>query len=52
MAEVARELQRDGEIRGWRDELVSVADRHGAPELFRLERARPGISASWPTPRT
>jgi 8-oxo-dGTP pyrophosphatase MutT (NUDIX family) len=39
MAEVARELQRDGEIRGWRDELVSVADRHGAPELFRLERA-------------
>jgi 8-oxo-dGTP pyrophosphatase MutT (NUDIX family) len=39
MAEVARELQREGEIRGWRDELVSVADRHGSPELFRIERA-------------
>lgn len=39
MAEVVRELHRDGVIAGWRDEPVSVAERYGAPELFRVERA-------------
>ena len=39
IAEVTRELARDGLLRGWRDELVSVAARYGAPELFRIERA-------------
>jgi 8-oxo-dGTP pyrophosphatase MutT (NUDIX family) len=39
MAEVARALERDGVIRGWRDEPVSISERHGAPELFRIERA-------------
>ena len=39
MAEVTRDLARDGAILGWRDEPVSVAERHGAPELFRVERA-------------
>lgn len=39
LAQVTRELQRDGVIGGWRDELVSVAERYGAPELFRVERA-------------
>ena len=39
MAEVTRELARDGVIRGWRDEVVSIAERHGAPELLRVERA-------------
>src|SRR3954467_11410989 len=29
LAEVSRDLQRDGVIRGWRDELVSVATHHG-----------------------
>jgi 8-oxo-dGTP pyrophosphatase MutT (NUDIX family) len=39
MVEVTRDLERDGVIRGWRDEPVSVAVRHGAPELLRVERA-------------
>ena len=39
MAEVLRELARDGVVRGWRDELVSVAPCYGAPELFAIERA-------------
>ena len=39
LAEVTRELARDGLLRGWRDELVSVVERYGAPELFRIERA-------------
>src|SRR5690349_4650973 len=39
MAEVTRELKKDGVIRGWRDEQVSVATHYGAPELFRVERA-------------
>jgi len=39
MAEVARDLARDGVIRGWRDELVSIAPHYGSPELFRVERA-------------
>lgn len=39
MAPVVRELARDGVIRGWRDELVSVAAHYGGPDLFRIERA-------------
>jgi 8-oxo-dGTP pyrophosphatase MutT (NUDIX family) len=39
MAQVTRELARDGVIRGWREELMSVAHRYAAPELFRIERA-------------
>src|SRR5512140_1965064 len=39
MAEVCRELARDGVIRGWRDEPVSIAAHYAAPELFRVERA-------------
>jgi len=39
MAEVGRELARDGVVRGWRDEQVSIAERHGSPELMRVERA-------------
>ena len=39
MAEVTRDLARDGVLRGWRDEVVSVAPRYGAPELLRIERA-------------
>jgi len=39
MAEVTRDLAREGLIRGWRDELVSVSDRYAAPELLRIERA-------------
>jgi 8-oxo-dGTP pyrophosphatase MutT (NUDIX family) len=39
MAEVARHLARDGVVLGWRDEPISVAERHGAPEFFRVERA-------------
>lgn len=38
MEEVARELAKDGLLRGWRDEKVSVAPRYGEPELFRVER--------------
>lgn len=39
MAEVTRDLARDGVIRGWRDELVSISHHYAAPELFRVERA-------------
>lgn len=39
MAEVCRELARDGVVRGWRDEVVSIAPRYAAPELLRIERA-------------
>src|SRR5471032_694559 len=39
MAEVTRELARDGAMAGWRDELVSVSAHYGQPELFRVERA-------------
>ena len=39
MAQVTRELARDGVIRGWRDEPISVSYRYGVPELFRVERA-------------
>jgi 8-oxo-dGTP pyrophosphatase MutT (NUDIX family) len=39
MAQVAKELARDGVIRGWRDELVSISAHYGQPELFRIERS-------------
>jgi len=39
MAEVTRELAREGTIRGWRDESISVAPHYAAPELLRVERA-------------
>jgi 8-oxo-dGTP pyrophosphatase MutT (NUDIX family) len=39
MADVTRDLARDGVIRGWRDEMVSVSHHYAAPELLRIERA-------------
>ena len=39
MAEVTRELARDGVLTGWRDEMVSIAPAYGQPELLRIERA-------------
>jgi len=39
MAQVLKDLARDGIITGWRDELVSVTQAHGQPELLRMERA-------------
>ncbi len=39
LAEVTRELARDGVIRGWRDEQASVSAHYAAPELLRIERA-------------
>src|SRR3954466_9702322 len=39
LAEVTKNLADDGVIRGWRNELVSVAPRDGPPELLRIERA-------------
>jgi 8-oxo-dGTP pyrophosphatase MutT (NUDIX family) len=39
MAEVVRELHKDGVITGWRDEHVSVTHTYGQPELLRMERA-------------
>jgi 8-oxo-dGTP pyrophosphatase MutT (NUDIX family) len=39
MAEVTRDLARDGVMVGWRDELVGVAPHYGQPDLFRIERA-------------
>ncbi len=39
MAEVTRDLAKDGVIRGWRDEPVSVSHHYAAPELLRIERA-------------
>ena len=39
MAEVTRDMAKDGMIRGWRDELVSVSHHYAAPELLRIERA-------------
>lgn len=39
VAEVTHELARDGVIRGWRDELVSISPHYGIPELLRIERA-------------
>jgi 8-oxo-dGTP pyrophosphatase MutT (NUDIX family) len=39
MLEVTRELAKDGVIRGWRDEQVSISHHYAAPELLRIERA-------------
>jgi 8-oxo-dGTP pyrophosphatase MutT (NUDIX family) len=39
LAEVTRELAKDGVVLGWRDELVSVSHHYAAPELLRIERA-------------
>lgn len=39
LAQVAKDLAREGILRGWRDELVSVSHHYAAPELFRIERA-------------
>jgi 8-oxo-dGTP pyrophosphatase MutT (NUDIX family) len=39
IAEVVKELAKDGVITGWRDELVSVMHHYGQPELMRIERA-------------
>jgi 8-oxo-dGTP pyrophosphatase MutT (NUDIX family) len=39
MAEVTRDLAKEGVIRGWRDEPVSVSHHYAAPELLRIERA-------------
>ena len=39
MAMVLKDLARDGVITGWRDEMVSVTQAYGQPELLRMERA-------------
>ncbi len=39
LAEVTRELARDGVIRGWRDEQVRISHHYAVPELLRIERA-------------
>ncbi len=39
LAEVTRALEKEGVIRGWRDEPVSVSHHYAAPELLRIERA-------------
>ena len=39
LAEVTRALEREGVIRGWRDESVSVSHHYAAPELLKVERA-------------
>ena len=39
MAEVTKELARDGVLTGWRDEMVSITTAYGQPELLRIERA-------------
>jgi 8-oxo-dGTP pyrophosphatase MutT (NUDIX family) len=39
MAEVVRELAKDGVIRGWRDEPVRISHHYAAPELLRIERS-------------
>lgn len=39
LAQVMKDLARDGVVAGWRNEPVSIAPRYGAPELFRIERA-------------
>jgi 8-oxo-dGTP pyrophosphatase MutT (NUDIX family) len=38
MAEVTKELARDGVLTGWRDEMVSISSAYGQPELLRIER--------------
>ncbi len=37
--EVTRALAKEGVIRGWREEAVSVSHHYAAPELLRIERA-------------
>jgi 8-oxo-dGTP pyrophosphatase MutT (NUDIX family) len=37
--EVTRALAKDGVIRGWREEAVSVSHHYAAPELLRIERS-------------
>jgi len=39
LAEVTGALAREGVIRGWRDESVSVSHHYAAPELLKIERA-------------
>ncbi|HET7400149.1 MAG TPA: DUF4743 domain-containing protein [Usitatibacter sp.] len=39
MAEVTRDLHRDGLLAGWRDEPVAISHHYAAPELLRMERA-------------
>jgi 8-oxo-dGTP pyrophosphatase MutT (NUDIX family) len=39
MAEVTKDLAKDGVIRGWRDEMQSVSKHYAEPELLRIERA-------------
>jgi 8-oxo-dGTP pyrophosphatase MutT (NUDIX family) len=39
MAQVLKDLARDGVVTGWRDEMVSVQTAYGQPELLRMERA-------------
>ena len=39
MAEVTQALEKEGVIRGWRDEPVSISHHYAAPELLRIERA-------------
>jgi len=39
IAEVIKELARDGVVTGWRDEMVSITTAYGQPELLRIERA-------------
>jgi len=36
---VTRELEKEGAIRGWREEPVAISHHYCAPELFRIERA-------------
>jgi 8-oxo-dGTP pyrophosphatase MutT (NUDIX family) len=37
--EVTRALAKDGVIRGWREEPVSISHHYAAPELLRIERS-------------
>ncbi len=39
IAQVARELARDGQLSAWRDELYAVSETFGAPPVFVVERA-------------
>lgn len=39
LAEVVRELHRDGVLTGFRDEQVGIAHHYAAPELMRMERS-------------
>jgi len=36
---VTRELEKEGAIRGWREEPVAISHHYCAPELFRIERS-------------